>query len=112
MHEVWVAVVLFAVGKGELRGLNDCVDVVGAVVAQVFKIISFEDRQLLQKHWPLAPGATFVDVITTVIERDWFLDFAAKARQIFDGQKPAMSLRMGGDDLGNFSAVEGLTRGG
>ena len=66
MHKVGIAVVGFAISKGQLARLRDEVDIRRAVVPQGAQIIAFEQAELLQEDRSLAPGATLENLLAPV----------------------------------------------
>ena len=103
-----VAVILFAVGKGQLQTLGHGMDIVGAVMAQAAQVIALQERQLLQKHRPLAPRAALIHLVATVGIRDRLFDRGPKRGQILGSDQPAVGFAVFLDNLRDFSPIKGV----
>ena len=110
-----VAVPGLPIGEGQLAAFDDGVQIVGAEQAGRGQVEAGQQRELLQEHRALPPGAGLADLVAVVVEAGRLLDRAAPAGQIRAGQHAGMTLAgriahrpadVLGDRLGNEPFVE------
>ena len=111
MHKVGVAVVGFAISKGQLAGLSDQVNIGRAIVPQGAQIIAFQQTELLQEDRPLAPGTALEHLIAPVLDRGRRLYPGGKGGQVIQREESPMALGKGHNPLGDVAAIKRLSRG-
>ena len=87
-----VGVIGLAVGEGELQRLGQMVHVIGAVMAEAGEVDALKQRQGLQQHRPLAPGAAGEDVEIAKAAALRRADRRAVFGQVLGRQQPALLL--------------------
>jgi len=68
IHKTRIPIVCFAVGKSQLRRLDQQMNVGRRVVSKGSQVIPFEQSQLLQEYRPLRPRTALVHIVATVID--------------------------------------------
>ena len=86
---------MLPVGKGQLGRFRDRMNIVRTIQAHPLEVKTFKQGQLLQKHRALAPGATFVYIVATVVEGRRLFDLNMKVGEIFCAQQPPLFFCMG-----------------
>ena len=114
-----ITVVRLAVGKGELRALDDGVQVVGRVVAHALQVEAVEQAELLQEHRSLRPRTALVHIDPAEVDAARRLRRRTPRCHVVHGQQPGVLLAAGveqrvGDEaddaLGDRTAVERVAR--
>ena len=70
LDEVHVAEKFFAVGHGQLHGLNVYVDKVCAIVPQSFQVVALENVQREKLRGTLTGGGVLVDLVAAVVDEN------------------------------------------
>ena len=110
-REIRVAVVIVAIGKCQVHGLVDRVDIANCVVPHVRDVEVFENIERLEHHRALGPRRQFVDVDTSIVCRHRLLDVNLPLIEI--AHRDQATLFLGGTDefLGDVAAIEAVVGG-
>jgi len=107
-HLLRIAVILLAVGKGQLDGLQHGMKIVRAVVPQRLQVEMFENGKRLQQRRSLIPRTAFVDIRAGITEMHTGFDGNVKALEIRSLQKAAFVLDKAHNLGGDVAAIEGI----
>ena len=84
--------------------------VIGAVVAERLQVLAFEQRQCLQQHRALAPGAAGEDFEVAKAAALGRADRRAVFGEVLGREQPTLFLHEGDNLPGDVAAIERITR--
>ena len=93
LNEVEVAEIFVAIGESELGRFDAGVNIVRAVVAQLFQVIAFKNSQREQFSRSLTGGSILVDLISVVIDRDRLFNLGGVVGKVLIAEQAAVFFR-------------------
>ncbi len=111
LHLPGVAVVLLAIRIGQLDRLHHRVQVVPAVVSRAREVEVFQQRERLQQHRALVPGAALEDPRIVEVQRGGLLDVRREGLQVAAPQQPVLLAHVALHLRGDVAAVERVVHG-
>ena len=106
VHKIRISVVVVPVGERQLQGLENSVDVVGAVVAHSLQVEPFQYLQGFNGNWALAPGTAGVNVYAFVAARGRLAHSDVESGKVLHSKQAALLLNESDHLHGNLAMVE------
>ncbi len=110
LHELRIAIVGVPIRIGELQGLDEGVEVIGAVVPHRLEIEGLEDVQGLQQNRSLASEGVLVDVVAAIVDDRRLLDLRVEFRKVGELERRLVRLEEGDHLLRDVALVEAIAR--
>ncbi len=110
IDKVRITEIDLAIGRGELQGLDHCVDVAGRIVACATQVHAAQDVQRFQDHRPLRPWSAAINIEAAKPDPARRFDRTAEAGEIILGDPAAILRLMAQDRAGDVAAIERVAR--